>query len=112
MTDVREREKIAREIEKTSEPIRKKYRALKTNRIEEGIALDRHFKPFIEPLRLFVDSAGMRATERESRDKDATSAPKCDRKQKEEEKREEASETFEHFATPRKSIDRTIVYNR
>ena len=43
MADVREREKIAREIEKTSESIRKKHRALKTGRIEEDMALDRHF---------------------------------------------------------------------
>ena len=50
MADVREREKIAREIEKTSESIHKKHRALKTGRIEEGIALDRYFKLLIEPL--------------------------------------------------------------
>ena len=45
MADVREREKIAREIEKTSESIRKKHRALKTGKIED-MALDRHFKPY------------------------------------------------------------------
>jgi len=50
MADVREREKIAREIKKTSESIRKKHRALKTDRIEEDITLDRHFKPIIKPL--------------------------------------------------------------
>ena len=44
MADVCERKKIVREIEKTSESIRKKHRALKTGRIEEDIALDRHFK--------------------------------------------------------------------
>ncbi|EGI62915.1 hypothetical protein G5I_08727 [Acromyrmex echinatior] len=70
MADVREREKIAREIEKTSESI-KKHRALKTGRIEEGIALNRYFKPLIEPLRLFVDNPGVRATKRELRDEDA-----------------------------------------
>jgi len=43
-----EHEKIAKEIEKTSELIRKKYRALKTGRIEEDIALNRHFKPIIK----------------------------------------------------------------
>ncbi|KYQ56631.1 hypothetical protein ALC60_04436 [Trachymyrmex zeteki] len=91
MADVREREKIAREIEKTSESIRKKHRALKTGRIEECIALDRHFKPLIESLRLFVDNSGVRATKRESRGDDyAASAPK--RQRKEEEKGEEASE--------------------
>ena len=74
MADVREREKIAREIEKTSESIRKKH--LKTGRIEKGIALDRHFKPLIEPLRLFVNSPSVHATKRESRNEDATSASK------------------------------------
>ena len=43
MADVRKREKIAKEIEKTSESIRKKHRALKIGRIEEDMALDRHF---------------------------------------------------------------------
>ncbi|KYN41595.1 hypothetical protein ALC56_03955 [Trachymyrmex septentrionalis] len=62
MADMRKREKIARVIEKTSESIRKKHRALKTGRIEEGIALNRHFKP-LEPLRLFADNPGVRATE-------------------------------------------------
>ncbi|KYN40039.1 hypothetical protein ALC56_05566, partial [Trachymyrmex septentrionalis] len=44
------REKIVKEIEKTSESIRKKHRALKTGRIEKDIVLDRHFKPIIKPL--------------------------------------------------------------
>jgi len=52
MADVHERKKIAREIEKTSESIRKKHRALKTSRINEDIALNTHFKSLIEPLRL------------------------------------------------------------
>ena len=81
MADVRE--KIAREIEKTSDSICKKHRALKTGRIETGIALGRRFKPLIEPLRLFVDSPGVRATTRESRDGDAASAHKRERKEEE-----------------------------
>jgi len=60
MADVRE--KIAREIDKTSESIRKK-RALKTDRIEE--TLDRHFKPIIKPLQQIVDNP-MRAIKRRS----------------------------------------------
>ena len=58
MADVREREraKIAREIEKTSESICKKHRAMKTGRIEENIMLDRHFKLVIKPLRLFLNA--------------------------------------------------------
>ena len=46
-----EHEKIAKEIEKMSESIRKKHRALKIGRIEEDIALNRYFKPIIKPLR-------------------------------------------------------------
>ena len=84
MADVREREKIAKEIEKRIESIRKKHRALKIGRIEENITLDRYFKPLIEPLQLFVDSPGVRATKRESRDKNATSVPKYEKKEEEE----------------------------
>jgi len=62
MADVRAREKIVREIDKTSESIRKK-RALKTDRIEEDMALDRHFKPIIKPLQQIVDNP-MRAIKR------------------------------------------------
>jgi len=75
MADVRKREKIVKEIEKTSESIRKKYRALKTDRIDESIALNRHFKPLIEPRRLFVDSPGVHATKRKSRDEDIQRLP-------------------------------------
>ncbi|KYN16163.1 hypothetical protein ALC57_11595 [Trachymyrmex cornetzi] len=108
MEDVREREKIAREIEKTSESIRKKHRALKTGRIEEDMALKRRFKSIIKPLRQIVDSPGMRAIKKQSRDNDAASAPKREKKEEEEEKEgEEASETFERFATPRKFDDRS-----
>jgi len=100
MADVRERKKITRAIEKTSESIRKKHRSLKTDRIEEGIALDRHFTPLIEPLRLFANSPGVRATKRELRDEDTASVHKHERKKEEkQEKREEASETFERSTT-------------
>ena len=55
-----EREKIAKEIEKTSESIYKKHRALKIGRIEEDMALDRHFKPIIKTLRQIIHSPGIR----------------------------------------------------
>ncbi|KYN18562.1 hypothetical protein ALC57_09127, partial [Trachymyrmex cornetzi] len=103
--------KNSREIEKTSESIRKKHRALKSGRIEEDMALNKHFNPLIEPLQLFVDNPGKRATKRESFDEDAVSALKRVKK-KEEEKVEEkegekASETFKRFATQRKFDDRS-----
>jgi len=63
MANVREREKIAREIEKMSESICKKHRALKTDRIEEDIALYRHFKPIIKPLQQIVDNPRARDKE-------------------------------------------------
>jgi len=43
--NIRECEKIAREIEKTSESIRKKHRALKTGKIEDNIAVKTRIKP-------------------------------------------------------------------
>lgn len=54
--DSDDREKIAREIVKTSESIRKKYRSLKTGQMEEDVALERHFKPIIEPLKQLVEN--------------------------------------------------------
>jgi len=72
-----EREKIAREIEKTSESIGKKHRALKNDRIEEGITTD-----ILNPLSscdFFVDSPDVCATKRESRDEDAASVRKRER---------------------------------
>jgi len=59
--NIRECEKIAREIEKMSESIRKKHRALKTDKIEDDIAVKTRFKPIIEPLQKIVDSPSMRA---------------------------------------------------
>ena len=50
-SDIREREKIAKEIAKTSESIRKKYRALKTGNVDDDIAVKRHLGPIIEPLK-------------------------------------------------------------
>jgi len=68
--NIREREKIIREIEKTAESIRKKHRALKTGEIEEDIATKSHFKPIIEPLQKIVDNSYMRAIKDEPRDDD------------------------------------------
>jgi len=107
MAGVREHEKIAREIEKTSESIHKKHRALKTGRIEEDIALDRHFKLIIKFLQQIVEL--VRTISRQSRDNDAAS--KCERKEvkeeEEEEEGEKASETFERSAIPCKPDDRS-----
>jgi len=50
-----DREKIAIEITKTSESIRKKYRALKTGKMEVDVALERQFKPITEPLKQHVE---------------------------------------------------------
>ncbi|XP_072743255.1 uncharacterized protein [Anoplolepis gracilipes] len=55
--NIREREKMAKEIAKTSESIRKKHRALKTGNIDDDIAVKTHFKPIIEPLQKIVDNS-------------------------------------------------------
>ena len=49
--ELKDRERIAKQIAKTSKLIRKKYRALKTGKIEEDIALEKYFKPIVEPLK-------------------------------------------------------------
>ncbi|XP_071629451.1 uncharacterized protein [Temnothorax longispinosus] len=54
--EIKERERIANQIAKTSNSIRKKYHALKTGKMEENIALERHFKPIIEPLRQIAEN--------------------------------------------------------
>jgi len=67
--DIREHEKVVREIEKTAESIRKKHCILKTGKIEEDIATKSHFKPIIE-LRKIVDNSSMRMIKGEPRDDD------------------------------------------
>ena len=66
--DIRKREKIAKEIEKTAESIRKKHRALKTGKIDEDIATKSHFKPIIEPLQKIVDNSTRHAIKDEPHD--------------------------------------------
>ncbi|KYM96057.1 hypothetical protein ALC62_13290 [Cyphomyrmex costatus] len=50
-TELKDRERIAKQIAKTSDSIRKKHRALKTGKIDKDIALEKHFKPVVEPLK-------------------------------------------------------------
>ncbi|EGI66940.1 hypothetical protein G5I_04501 [Acromyrmex echinatior] len=63
-----------------------------------------------KPLRQIIDSPGVCAIKRQSRDDNAASASKRERKKEEEEEKEEeaekASEMFERSATPHKSDDR------
>ncbi|KYN28194.1 hypothetical protein ALC57_02394 [Trachymyrmex cornetzi] len=56
MDNSKDREKVAKDIAKTSDSIRKKYRALKTGKIDEDIALERHFKPIVDPLKQIVEN--------------------------------------------------------
>ncbi|EZA52059.1 hypothetical protein X777_09194 [Ooceraea biroi] len=60
-SDIREHEKIARAIEKTSESIRKKHHALKTGMIDDDIAVRTHLGPIIEPLQKIIDNSSTRA---------------------------------------------------
>ena len=55
MDNMSKREQLAKEIEKTSESIRKKHRALKAGKIEEDIAMERRFKPIVEPLKQIAE---------------------------------------------------------
>jgi len=52
--ELKNRERIVKQ--KTSDLICKKYRDLKTGKLEEDIALERHFKPIIEPLKQIVEN--------------------------------------------------------
>ncbi|KAL6263073.1 hypothetical protein P5V15_005872 [Pogonomyrmex californicus] len=52
MNNVKDRKKIAKQIAKTSDSIRKKY--LKTGKIED-VVLERRFKPIVEPLKQIVE---------------------------------------------------------
>jgi len=54
--EIKDRERIAKQIVKTSNSIRKKYRALKAGKMKEDIALERHFKPIVEPLKQIVEN--------------------------------------------------------
>jgi len=105
MADVCAREKIAREIEKTSESIRKKHRSLKTGRIEEDMALDWQFKPIIKPLQKIVYNL-VRAIKRQSHDNNATSASK--RKRKEAKEEEEEGEKVRRSNVPRPRVNPMI----
>ncbi|KYM95056.1 hypothetical protein ALC62_14302 [Cyphomyrmex costatus] len=55
--ELKDRERIAKQIAKTSDLIRKKYRALKTGKIDEDIALEKNFKPVVEPLKQIVENS-------------------------------------------------------
>ncbi|XP_067216995.1 uncharacterized protein [Linepithema humile] len=54
--DIDEREKIAKEIARTSESIRKKHRTLKTGRVEQEVQLEKRLKPIVEPLKRIVEN--------------------------------------------------------
>jgi len=54
--EIKDRERIAKQIAKTSDSIRRKYRTLKAGKMEEDIALERHFKPIVEPLKQIVEN--------------------------------------------------------
>jgi len=52
--EIKDRKKIAKQFVKTSDSIHKKYLALKISKIKEDIALERHFKSIVEPLKQTV----------------------------------------------------------
>ena len=58
MKDIEERERLAKDIARTSESIRKKHRAMKTGRMVEEAELEKHFKPIVEPLKQIAENIG------------------------------------------------------
>jgi hypothetical protein len=72
---IKEREKLAKEIARTSKSIRKKYWALKTGRMEKKIDLEKHFKPIVEPLKQIAENIG---SDDDSVMTDATITPNID----------------------------------
>jgi len=56
LKELKDRKKIAKQIAKTSDSIRTKYRALKTSKMEDNITSERHFKPIVEPLKQIVEN--------------------------------------------------------
>ncbi|KAL6253999.1 hypothetical protein P5V15_015852 [Pogonomyrmex californicus] len=69
MDNTKDREKIAKQIAKTSDSIRKKYRALKIGKIAEDTALERRFKPIVEPLKQIVEKTEeSQSIEKEAKD--------------------------------------------
>src|SRR5580765_7952844 len=92
--NIREREKIAKEIAKTSESIRKKHRALKTGKIDDDIAVTTHFRPIIEPLQKIVDNSIAVKNEPESNtDVKIKTLPTVKRYKEEEEEEEDEDVT-------------------
>jgi len=106
--NIREREKIAREIVKTSESIRKKHRALKTGKIEEDIALKKHFRPLIGPLQKIVDNSSSFAVKKEPESDTDSEIEALSIKKREEDvtpkkKRKRSDVLSDRSPTPRKS---------
>ncbi|KAL6256641.1 hypothetical protein P5V15_005722 [Pogonomyrmex californicus] len=69
MDNTKDREKIAKQIAKTSDAIRKKYRALKIGKIAEDIGLEKRFKPIVELLKQIVEKTEeSQSIEKEAKD--------------------------------------------
>jgi len=48
--ELKDCERIVKQIAKTNDSIHKKYHVLKISKIEEDIALEEHFKPIVEQI--------------------------------------------------------------
>ncbi|XP_067212825.1 uncharacterized protein [Linepithema humile] len=83
--DIDEREKIAKEIARTSESIRKKHRTLKTGRVEQETQLEKRLKPIVEPLKRIVEN--IKSDDDSVDDLEITNEPDIKRKRSSFEKR-------------------------
>jgi len=63
---IKDRERIVKQIAKTSDSIRKKYCALKAGKLGEDIALKRYFKPLVETLKQIVENTISEKSDMES----------------------------------------------
>jgi len=53
--EIKDCKMLAKQIAKTSDSIYKKYRALKTGKTEKDIALEKYFRPIVEPSKQIVE---------------------------------------------------------
>jgi len=66
--EIKDCERLAKQITKTSNSIYKKYRALKTGKMEKDIALEKYFRPIVELLKQIIEHTVGEKSDVESRE--------------------------------------------
>ena len=105
--DIKDRERIAKQIAKTSGSIRRKYHALKTGKMDEDIAAKRHFRPLIGPLQKIADNSSSFVVKKEPESDTDSEIEALSIKKREEDatpkKRKRSDVLSDRSPTPRKS---------